>query len=271
MPRVVAIANQKGGVGKTTTTWHLAGGLVEKGFRTLVLDLDSQQSLTQELETYDELVADDGALFIADFLKSFRALRSGDFLGKALDAQIRTLPLGADLIPGSHDSAQVESLLISEPQPRLALRDFLAAVDDRYDFILLDCPALVTFMTQAGLAAADTVVIPIATDVMSVKSTNDFLTLAYGVTEELGLPLPRLVAFANLYKPHQTEDEEALSAIREVWGQILVDRPVQQSTALKHAVSQGRSIFQWTPRGEAAARTREAFQALLDEVLRDED
>ena len=264
MPRVIAIANQKGGVGETTTTWHLAGGLVAAGHRTLAIDLDGQGSLSR-------MVEDDARppsnLFIADFLQSFRTLEAAGFLRDSLDQQIRTLPMGADLISGSQNSNMIKEILVAEEDHRLTLRHFLATLDGRYDFILLDAPATNGPMTQMAAVAADTIVIPVEAMMEAFDSAVEFVQLQEALTQKLNLLPPRLVVFCNRFKAGYGEDQETLEALHSRFGDSCVPEPLRQTSSLKHAFLEGHSILVWCPKVKSGYQAQATFREIFDRVL----
>ena len=173
MTRVIAIANQKGGVGKTTTTVNLGAGLAERGRSVLVLDLDPQASLTLALGPQvagaGQDVAPQPTAVVTVHEVLMRAARGE---AEPFANAIRTTHSGLSLVPASLELSAAEMDLGREPLGVFALRDGLDALPAGYDYVLLDCPPSLGILTANALAAASGVVIPLQADYLALRGVD---------------------------------------------------------------------------------------------------
>lgn len=169
--RVIAVANQKGGVAKTTSAINIAAAMQEQGLRVVLLDFDPQSSLSKYLD-----YARDDKPVINDFIAAFA---SGNPLPDTTDV-IRTAACGLEYIPSSIGLSKVELMLFAAMSREMTLRNVLPAIipADTYDFVIVDCNPSMGLLLTNVLAAADYLLIPVKTEMSSVEGLEDMLQLA---------------------------------------------------------------------------------------------
>ena len=161
MTKVIAIANQKGGVGKTSTTVNLGAGLVRQGYDVLLIDLDSQANLTMALGFQNP---DDMDFTISNVL--YKAVHEETIIP---EEGILTTPEGIDLMPSNIQLSGYEISLINEYGRETMLKQYVDAVRLNYDFILIDCAPSLSVLTVNALVAADSVLIPTQPQYFSIR------------------------------------------------------------------------------------------------------
>jgi chromosome partitioning protein len=221
----VAIANHKGGVGKTSTTLHLGGALAHLGYTVLLWDLDPMGGLTTLLQKPD------GPNPFTD-----------------APALVETAMEGVRLVPGGPALKSAEPWLAH--RPHTALRSLLEALAPEADFVLIDCPPQLDDLTKNALVAADAAILPVSCDTQDLLSFHKLLLTA----EELSARYPIAPALVALLTKYHGEayDEEFRETLREA-APLLFGRPVRYSTAFRQAGLYGASVFAYEP-GDSPAR-----------------
>lgn len=251
MSRVVAIANQKGGVAKTTTAANLGAALHEAGYRVLLVDMDPQASLTVwsgrdpdllEKTTYDALVKDTDAREIL------------------LDT-----PLGPDLLPANIDLSLAEMELIHTVNRERRLAGMLAPVRDEYDFILMDCQPSLGLLTVNAFAAADMVLVPIVCEFLSTRAVDVLLRMVRKVQVMVNSRLQVAGLVPTMYDGrlrHVRVELERLAERFEGRIPVLLDCIVPRSVRFSEAAALGQSILTYMPNHPGA----EAYRRLAAHV-----
>lgn len=256
--QTIAVANQKGGVAKTTTTANLAYALHKAGQRVLLIDMDPQSSLS--------------IAFGIDALRINRLEEDGKTvyfaLTKGTDLKSLVIPGNdgrPDLVPSSIRLASAESELVSPFGATHILRDKILPLREAYDFILIDCPPTLGLLVVNALSAADSVVIPVKTDLLSVMGVPLLLETIANVRQRANPGLQILGVLPTLFHPRNTHDTEVLSELKAVLRRdgIGLFEPIQHSTSFDKAASAGMPTIAKWPKSPGA----ENYQSLATRLL----
>lgn len=251
MGKVIAIANQKGGVGKTTTAINLGGALAQLGRRVLCLDLDPQANLTVglgiDLNTVEKNIAD---VLIDPDLK--------------LDSIIRpTKTKNLDVAPATLELSAAEVELFSAIGREMALRDKLTRdIIDRYDYILIDCPPTLGLLTLNALVSADGVIIPVQTQYYALKGVAALLKIIKTVQDRLNPKLKVLGMLPTFYDSRTILGRDMLESLRDLGDHQVFRTVIRQSVKVGEAPTAGVPITVYDPKSDAA----KAFIDLAKEV-----
>jgi chromosome partitioning protein len=246
---ILAIANQKGGVGKTTTAINLGAGLGALERRVLLVDCDPQANATRGL----------GADATAPNL--YQAL-SGE---AALEETIR--PSGfpnLDLVPAQRDLVGVEVEFVGEAGWERRLKGILAAVAGRYDTILLDCPPSLGHLTVSALTAADGVLVPLQCEYFALEGITELLATVRRIQGSLNPRLAIAGILLTMYDDRTNLSKDVAEEIRSHFAGKVYDTVVPRNIRLAEAPSHGLPIFQY----DIKSRGAEAYLALAREFLR---
>jgi chromosome partitioning protein len=255
---IIAVSNQKGGVGKTTSTLNLGAALREMGKRVLLVDLDPQGSLTVAAGVID---VDAIRLSIGDLLMA-RAQGAPQDINRAI---IKT-PDGLDLVPGNGMLSAAELTLATAMARESALLATLKPALERYDYILIDCLPSLGLIAINALRASDGVVIPVQADFLAVQGLAQILETIGAVREQLNPALEVYGVLLTMVDPHKDHSQRVVATVRHsLRGQVPVfDTEITQHVAYKEAAEAGRSILEHQNRGAPA----DTYRQLAREVAR---
>jgi len=257
MAQIIAVANQKGGTGKTTTTLNLGAALQEMGNSVLLVDMDPQASLTLALG----LNPDDLETTIYTALT--RVIETGEMDPAEID--IVTTDEGMGLLPTNIELSQADLDLVREPLGVYALRDVLRPTIDTYDYILVDCPPSLGILTTNGLAAAGQVIIPLQADYLALKGVNLLLRTITKIQRRANRRLQIagvLLTMADLRTLHA---REMIATTRQAFNErvFVFETVIRMSVQLKEAPITGRSVLTYASDTGGADAYRELARELV--------
>lgn len=241
------MANQKGGVAKTTTVHSLGIALAERSMRVLLVDLDPQACLTYSLGVDAEELGHS----LHDVLVHNRAAK--DVLAKVGDVH---------LLPSSIDLAGAEIYLLSKTGREYALARALAPIRDDYDVVLIDCPPSLGILTIDGLTAADEVIIPLQCETLSARGVSQLLETIQDVRGYTNPNLGVAGVVVTMYDPRTRLAQSVLRSVQEDHHLEVLPPPIPKSVRVAEAPASSRSVLDHAPRSSAAAAYRELAGAV---------
>jgi len=245
--RVIAVANQKGGTGKTTTTVNLAAAIAETGRSVLVIDLDSQRNATHWLG------AEPGPVDVLSVLMREASLD---------EAAVSTPVPGVEVVPATSELAGVERGLSAKPGAELRLRQALAQARHR-DVVLIDCLPALGLLTVSGLVAADEVLVPVLPGGVELQAVAELVDTVAEVADGLnpGLVIAHVLVVAA--EPRQRLDLDVITALRQRFPAAMLDTVIGRSVRIRESYSRRSPVIVTEPTGRAAQQYRAAAAELL--------
>jgi chromosome partitioning protein len=250
LSRVFAIANQKGGVGKTTTAINLAASLAANDFRVLVIDSDPQGNATTGLG-----VAKDPAR------PSTYNVLLGDVSAKA--AIVETDFEGLHLISADKNLVGANLELVDIPNREFRLRERIAEIREDYRFILIDCPPALDLLTLNALVAADSVLVPIQCEFFALEGISELMDTIDRIRDSFSHPLTVEGILLTMYDDRTNLTRQVAADLREFFGDQVFRTIIPRSIRLAEAPSFGKTILSYDPRSRGA----ESYIQLAKEIL----
>ena len=241
MAKVFCIANQKGGVGKTTTTVNLAAGLVKAGQRVLLVDLDPQGNATMgsgvdkrqlELSVYDVLLES----------------------ASITEARVHAEKCGYDVLGASRELAGAEVEMVSIERRERRLKQALDAVQADYDFVLVDCPPSLSMLTLNGLCAANGVIVPMQCEYFALEGLTDLVNTIKQVHANLNRDLKIIGLLRVMFDPRITLQQQVSEQLKAHFGDKVFNTVIPRNVRLAEAPSYGVPgvVFDPSARGSQA-------------------
>jgi chromosome partitioning protein len=258
---VFCIANQKGGVGKTTTATALAQGLSEHNKRVLLIDWDPQASLTVSLG----FNPDNLNLTSYDVLKSIIRNNGNQAIA---DVILTTSNPRVDLVPANIELSQAQLDLVNAFTRELILKEMLQPVRGNYDYILVDCLPSLGLLTINALSAANKVIIPLQADFLAMKGLALLLPTIIRVKEKINQDLEILGILFTMTNSRTLHSREVIEVTKRAFGDRIrvFDTTIPTSVRFKEAPAAGMSILTYAPHSDGA----EAYRLFTEEVLHEE-
>jgi chromosome partitioning protein len=250
MPRIFCIANQKGGVGKTTTTVNLAAGLAKVGQRVLVVDLDPQGNATmgcgidkRKLETtvYDVLLES----------------------ASVAEARTKSESGGFDVLGANRELAGAEVELVGLEHRTERLRNALAAAEADYDFVLIDCPPSLSLLTLNGLCAAHGVIVPMQCEYFALEGLTDLVNTIKQVHANLNPQLQVIGLLRVMFDPRITLQQQVSEQLKSHFGDKVFNAVIPRNVRLAEAPSYGQPGVVFDP----SSRGAQAYVAFAQEMV----
>jgi chromosome partitioning protein len=246
--QIIALANQKGGVAKTTTTLNLGVAFAELGYRVLLVDLDPQGNLTMS-----------------------QGLNPDTITKSMFDVLVHRLPLEqvierreVDIAVSSIDLAGADMALASQIGRERALDKALAPVKENYDYIFIDTPPSLGLLTINAFVAATGVIVPVQTEYLSLRGLVQLENTLAMVRENLNPKVSVIGIVPTMFDKRQTHSREADEILRENFGELVYNTRIRKTVRFAEAPVKGQSVLAYDPTGDAAAMYRDLAKEVFD-------
>lgn len=239
MAKIFCIANQKGGVGKTTTAVNLAAGLAQIGQRVLLVDLDPQGNATMG-----------AGIDKAKLHTSIYEVLLG--MTEITDALLRSEAGNFDVLPANRELAGAEVEMVALENREKRLKDALLQVSDTYDFVLIDCPPALSMLTLNGLCAADGVIIPMQCEYYALEGLSDLVNTIKRVHAKLNPDLKLIGLLRVMFDPRMTLSQQVSAQLEQHFGDKVFKTVIPRNVRLAEAPSYGLPGVNFDPSSKGA-------------------
>ena len=253
-PRVIAIVNQKGGVGKTTTAINLAASLALEGYPVLLIDNDPQANTTGGLGFRRQKDDEPQRLSIYDVLLGPTTLA---------EAMLSTPIENLTLIPGSKNLIGANLELVSEDRREFRLKEAIAALPMPFAFILLDCPPALDLLTLNALVAADGLLVPLQAEYFALEGISELIGTLDRVAQAFNPGLALEGVLLTMYDDRTNLSQQVTQNLKEFFGEKLFRTTIPRNVRLAEAPSHGLPVALYDPKSRGAEAYRELARELL--------
>jgi chromosome partitioning protein len=251
--KIIAVTNQKGGVGKTTTTINLGASLAANDLRVLIVDSDPQGNATTGL----------GIEKGPETRTLYDALLQGVPLKEVI---VKTNCEGLEIVPADKNLVAANLELVHVPQREYKMTEILATVRDNYDYILIDCPPALDLLTLNALVAADSVLVPIQCEFFALEGISQLIDTVEKIREGFSRQLLMEGILLTMYDDRTNLARQVADDLREFFSDEVFKTVIPRSIRLAEAPSYGKPILMYDPRSRAA----ESYIKLAKEILENE-
>lgn len=247
---IIAVANQKGGIGKTTTCLNIAACAAQEGKSTLLIDLDPQGNLTK---TFVQLQEDDLTVYHL-FCRETRLITI-----------LRETPIeNLYLAPANVSLAGLEREKNADFNSPYRLHTKLLPFMHDFDLIIIDTPPTLGMLTVGAMTTANRLLVPIQPSFYPLQGTNDLLATYQHVKEKLNLTLDLLGVLITMHDPRTTIAREAITEIQNAFGEKVLETIIHRNVKIEESPAAGQSVLTYAPKSKAAQEYRAAYRELMD-------
>lgn len=261
--KVIAIAQHKGGVGKTTSTINLGAALARKGHKVLLVDLDAQANLTASLDARIYPYPPEDEVTLPYVNNTYDALESPEHDVRVFEKQLKPNKAKLDVLPAGLELAAVEARLMTAIGREYKLKQAIEPLRKKYDYILIDCPPSLGLLCVNALTAADEVLVPLQAEYLAITGLDNLLAIVDLVKKQLNKKLKLGGVFITQYDRRKVLNRDASDSVREKLGNNMLHTKIRDNVALAEAPVSKLDVYSYEPTAAGA----QDYADLATEIL----